>query len=376
MSINIILTLTFLLVPISSDTIPYINGVIFAPASNSTSTTFINVTCNECLCMSLNSSDLLLNCMPNNTCQFFSTFPRTYNIQNVINASLYFLRGIFPDASQCCMPNLTYLLNKLQNATRTYANISNPRCLAIDNYGYLVTLSLGSSSLVRFNPTNMTLINEIFSLFDSPYTLKYYNGNYYVGVGNEIVVVDSNNLTIQNNITAQNLSSTRDMMFLNNGDTLVAVSTGNSYLIFFNRSSNTSTNYNFAYEQFVNYTNPHGLYYVNDTYFYTTSWQDNTVYSYSAVPNSARWNQALFINAQEPGASPNGNHITTDECGRFWFSSSNDSLLIFNSNGSYLDRFTITGSQIFDTIITNNYVMYLSDDINNRVIRIDSGIEC
>jgi hypothetical protein len=165
-------------------------------------------------------------------------------------------------------------------------------------------------------------------------------------------------------------------MFLNNGDTLVAVSTNNGYLIFFNRSSNTSTNYNFAYEQFVNYTYPHGLYYVNDTYFYTTSWQNNTVYSYSAVPNSTRWNQNLFINAQESGASSNGNHITTDECGRFWFSSSNDSLLIFNSQGSYLDRFTITGSKIFDTIITTNYVMYLSDDKSNRVIRIDPGIEC
>jgi hypothetical protein len=274
------------------------------------------------------------------------------------------------------MPNLTYLLNKLQNATRTYANISNPRCLAIDNYGYLVTLSLGSSSLVRFNPTNMTLINEIFSLFDSPYTLKYYNGNYYVGVGNEIVVVDSNNLTRQNNITTQHLNGTRDMMFLNNGDILVAASVNNGYLIFFNRSSNTSTNYNFAYEQFVNYTYPHGLYYVNDTYFYTTSYTNNTVYSYSAVPNSTRWEENLFINAQEPGASSDGNHITTDKCGRFWFSSSNDSLLIFNSQGSYLDRFTITGSQIFDTLITNNYVMYLSDLNTNRVIRIDPDIQC
>jgi hypothetical protein len=274
------------------------------------------------------------------------------------------------------MPNLTYVLNKLKNATTISANVATPRCLALDNYGYLVTLSQGNSSLIRLDATYMTLISHTYSLFDSPSNLKYYNDDYYVAVGNEIVVVSSNNLTRRNNITAQNLSSTRDMMFLNNGDTLVAVSTGNSYLIFFNRSSNTSTNYNFAYEQFVNYTNPHGLYYVNDTYFYTTSWQDNTVYSYSAVPNSARWNQALFINAQEPGASPNGNHITTDECGRFWFSSSNDSLLIFNSNGSYLDRFTITGSQIFDTLITNNYVMYLSDLNTNRVIRIDPDIQC
>jgi hypothetical protein len=274
------------------------------------------------------------------------------------------------------MPNLTYLLNKLQNATRTYGNVTTPRCLAIDNHGYLVTVSKTYSSIVRFDSTNMTLISTTNFSYTSPYTFKYYNDNYYVGVGNEIVVVNSNNLTIQNNITAQNLNSTRDMMFLNNGDILVAASINNYYLIFFNRSSNTSTNYSFAYEQFVNYTRPHGLYYVNDTYFYGTSYNTNTVYSYSAIPNSTRWEENLFINASRPGASDSGAHITTDECGRFWFSFSNYSLLIFDSQGSYLDSFTITGSQIFDTIITNNYVMYLSDDINNRVIRIDSGIEC
>jgi hypothetical protein len=274
------------------------------------------------------------------------------------------------------MPNLTYVLNKLKNATTMYANISDPRCLAIDNHGYLVTVSKTYSSIVRFDLTNMTLISTTNFSYTSPYTFKYYNDNYYVGVGNEIVVVDSNNLTIQNNITAQNLSSTRDMMFLNNGNTLVVASSSNYYLIFFNLSSNTSTNYNFAYEQFVNYTRPHGLYYVNDTYFYGTSYNTNTVYSYSAIPNSTRWEENLFINASRSGASDSGAHITTDECGRFWFSSSNYSLLIFDSQGSYLDSFTITGSQIFDTLITNNYVIYLSDDNNNQIIRIDPDIQC
>jgi hypothetical protein len=96
------------------------------------------------------------------------------------------------------MPNLTDVLNKLKNATRTYGNVATPRCLALDNHDYLVTLSQGNSALIRLDATYMTLISNTFSLFSSPNNLKYYNGKYYVGVGNEIVVVDSNNLTIKN----------------------------------------------------------------------------------------------------------------------------------------------------------------------------------
>jgi len=274
------------------------------------------------------------------------------------------------------MPNLTDLLDKLQNATPTYGQVLSPRCLAIDNHGYLVTLSQTNLSIVRFDSTNMTFIDNTNFLFTSPMNLKYYNNNYYVALTSCILVIDSNNLTINNNITSSSLSGARDMMFLNNGDIFVAVSTTNNYLLFFNRSNNMSTNYNFAYGQSVNYTNPHGLFFINDTYFYATSWANNSVYSYSAISGSTGWSENLVLDAQSVASNSSGNHIAIDECGRFWFALSNYDLMIFDSQGSFLGNFTLTNSSIFDVIITDNYVMYLSDTASNRLIRIDPNIQC
>jgi hypothetical protein len=274
------------------------------------------------------------------------------------------------------MPNLTYVLDKLTTATPTYANVPSPRCLALDNYDYLVTLSQTNNSLFRFNSTNMTLISQTLYSFTSPMNLKYYNQNYYIAISDYVLVIDGNNLTISNNITAANFSGTRDMMFLNNGDTLVVVSTNNNYLFFFNRTDNVSTDYSLVYGQLVNYSYPHGLFYINDNYFYATSWGSSTVYSYSAIQNSTQWRENLFINAAPFASIQSGNHITTDECGRFWFSLSNYDIMIFDDRGDFLSNFTFPNSSIFDTIVTDNYVVYLSDTASNRLIRIDPNIEC
>lgn len=383
MSIKIFLSLTLLIIPISCVQIPFIRNAIFVPVSNSNSTIITNSTCIQCLC-NASSSNLILNCFFNNTCQFFFNFPLRYNIQQLTNASLYFPQGIFPNASQCCMPNLTDLLYKIQTATPIYGSVLGSRCLALDNHGYVVTLSQTNSSIVRFNSTTMALIDNTIGLFSGPTNLKYYNEAYYVGSNNYILVINSNNLTIQNNITSVNINAPRDMMFLNNGNIFVAVSTGNSLYIFFNQSSNLSTNYYPMYQQQLNYIYPHGLVYINDTFFYGTSWNNNTVYSYTAVQNSTQWNQNstqwnqnLVINAAPWAPTASGNHITIDECGRFWYSLGNYGLVIFDSQGVFLANMTIAvNSSIFDTIITDNYIFYLSDTGLQRIIRIDPNIQC
>ncbi len=375
MSIKIFLTLTRLIIPINCVQIPLIRDVIFVPVSNSTSITVTNSTCTQCLC-NASSSQFILNCMPNNTCQFFFNFPRTYNIQQLTNARLYFPQGIFPNASQCCMPNLTDLIYKLQTAIPTYGQVLNPRCLALDNHGYVVTLSTTNSSIVRFNAATMALIDNTIGLFSGPNNLKYYNESYYVGLASSVVVIDSDSLTVQDTIASTNLSHTRDMMFLNNGNTFVVASTNNNRYVFFNRSSNTSTMYYPMYEQPLNYADPHGLVDINDTFFYGTSWASNTVYSYTAIQNSIQWNQTLLINATPWAPTSSGNHIAIDECGRFWFSLSNYGLQVFDSQGAFLANMTIANSSIFDTIITANYTFYLSDTSSQRIIRIDPNIQC
>jgi hypothetical protein len=82
--------------------------------------------------------------------------------------------------------------------------------------------------------------------------------------------MNSNDFTILQNITTPLLSVVRDMMSLNSGQILF----------------NPSGNYNLFYEEKVDYTDPHGLRYVNDSYFYAISWNDNTIYSYSTINNN------------------------------------------------------------------------------------------
>ena len=322
------------------------------------------------------SSQLLLNCFPNNTCQLFSNFPRAYKIEPMNNASLYFPQAIFPNASQCCMPNLTDLLYKLTTATPTYVKIFSPRCLRIDDHGYLVTISRTNLTIVRFNATDLTVIDTTYGLFTNAHNLEYNNGNYYIGTNSGILVVNSSTLTVQNNISSVFLNSPRDIMFLNDGNTLVVASANNARFLFFNRSNNFSTDYNFNYQQLVNYSTPHGLFRVNDTFFYATSWGNNTVRSYSALENSTQWNENLFINAAPMLPSGSGSHITVDDCGRWWFSLNNHGLRIFDDQGLFLGNMTLTNTSIFDTMITENYIFYLSDGQSHRMIRIDPGIQC
>ena len=85
--------------------IPFIANVTLIPRYRWNSITVNYQTIQQCFCQSM-PSFVAFNWYPNNTCQLFYTFPRTYKIQPTSGARLYFPRGIFPNASQCCMPDL------------------------------------------------------------------------------------------------------------------------------------------------------------------------------------------------------------------------------------------------------------------------------
>jgi sugar lactone lactonase YvrE len=72
----------------------------------------------------------------------------------------------------------------------------------------------------------------------------------------------------------------------------------------------------------------------------------------------------------------NCNHVKIDECGRFWFSLGDYGVKIYDNQGLFLGNLTFTNTSIFDTIITDDYIIYLSDTRSNRVIRIDPDIQC
>ncbi|CAF1005513.1 unnamed protein product [Adineta steineri] len=375
---HIIFSLLFFCIPVFATKIPFINNTVFIPTSNTDITIITNQTCSQCLCFILNSSYIALNCLPNDTCQFFNTFSRTYTIQTISQARLYFFQEIFPNASQCCISNTDYLINKLNTTTPIHANIPGPRCLVFDNNGYLVTVSWSINQIIRLYPTNLTIVSYPLSprFNDSPQLITYHNEAYYVAFPYYIVAVDTNTLTILSNITAPNLSGTRGMMFLNNGQTLIVASTFNSYLLFFNQSATDSTSYSFVNQQKVNYIDPHGFWYVSDTYFYVTSWQDNTIYAYSATNNSVIWTEQLFVDAHSVAPSSDGNHLTVDECDRYWFMLGGNGIRIFNNQASLIANLTRISASPFYSIITDKYVIYVSDTSSNLIIRIDPNIQC
>ena len=342
------------------------------PKSNTTSITLTNRSCES------NFSHSILNCFPNNTCQMFVDAPLTYTLKPTPKALLYFPRKIFPDASRCCMLNTTDLMNRSTDITSTNGSVINPRCLVIDNHGYLVTVSSTPKSIVRFHSNNLTQIDRSPSslLHASPLALAYRNEAYYVGFDCYILVVDSTNMTLMHNISTSALNGTRDMIFLNDGQQMIVTATYSNSLVFFNRSSLTSHNYDFIGYQNVSCHSPHGLFYVNDSLFYLTSWSNSTVYKYSNVGNGTAWSEALAITASPLAPVTSGNHIFIDDCGRYWLSLGAGGVQIFDREGLRIDSLYSTRSNIFDTLVLDNYVMYLSDSAGNRILRVDPNVPC
>ena len=268
-------------------------------------------------------------------------------------------------------------MNRLTNITSTNGSVINPRCLVIDNHDYLITVSSTPKSIVRFHSNNLTQIDRSPSslLHASPLALAYHNGAYYVAFDYYILVVDSNNMTLMHNISTSALNGTRDIMFLNDGQQMIVTATYSNRLVVFNRSSPTSHNYEYMGYQNVSCQSPHGLFYVDDALFYVTSFYNSTVYKYSASENGTGWNETLAV-TPSPVASSSGNHVTLDGCDRYWLSLGAGGVQVFDRAGLLVNLILPTGSNIFDALVLDNYVIYLSDNGGNRIIRPDPSIPC
>ena len=352
--------------------VPFLANVILVPLSNSSSVTLTNRTCDECLCAA-NSSHTILNCFPNATCQFFVDAPRTYKLQSTANARLYFPQQVLPNPSQCYT---SYLLDKLTTATAINASVNGSRCLILDNHGYLVTVSEVDNTILRFYPNNLTRVDPLplLPFVDHPFSIVQHQGAYYVGFNTYILVVDSNNMTQINNISTPSLNVVRDVTFLNGGQQMIVVSSHSDLLVIFNRSSVVSYDYHFIGSRIVSGHNPHCLFFFDESTFYLSSWNDNTVYRYLNAGNATTWTETLVLNASSVTSVSAGNHITIDACGRYWFSLGPAGVKIFDGQGLLLGSFYIPGSYIFDALILDNFVIYLSDPTLGRITRIDTNI--
>ena len=357
--------------------IPRISNISLIPIAPVNFTTVLNSTCDQCICLAAAQRSAALNCfLNNNTCQLFARFPIRYRLQPVAQAQLYFPTGVFPNASQCCMPNITLLLAKLNTATTITATQPYPRCLAVDSHGYLLTIRYAGTAIRRFNPLNLTFIDQINITQGNIRTVAFHNNAYFVGTdSNTVEVVDGTSLSTVNVISHPDIYWVRDTIFLRDGQTMIVSSTSNQKLLFFNRSNTSPVNYTYSYQLSTSYPAPHGLWYVNDSFFHATSWDWNSVYSH-ATTNGVSWNETLFANVNNVVNTGGVTHVMVDECGRRWASGDGNTLIIYDSSGVYVGNLSIATGGIFDALITDNYVLYISDFSASKVLRLDPHITC
>ena len=290
-------------------------------------------------------------------------------------ARLYFPRGILPNESECCMPDLNQLLARLANATRISVNVPKPRCIAIDEQGYLVAVQQDTSILLRFHSTNLSSVDQKTFPGSSFMSIAYHQKTYYIGrKDNTILIVSSENLTEINKINST-ANAPRDIIFLRDGQTLVMTSSTNKNLLFFDRTNISTKCYVQSSRIATPYPSPHGLWYVNDSFFYATSWGDKTIYSYS-INQDLSWTEKLFVNASSITSEGAGSHVLVDDCQRRWFSMFTPTIHIFDQQGKWIGNFSTGLTKVFDAILMDNYVMYLSDYEGGKIVRLDPNISC
>jgi hypothetical protein len=374
--VGIILLVVYIL-DVRTIRIPWIDNVSLIDIHESNIETQTNLSSQECLCSAMKMNSMAINYYTRNrTCDLFAQFPINYRLDPTRNARLYFPQGKFPNASYCCMPDWNQRYVKLITATKKSVNVNKPRCLVIDNHGYLVTVEDHGNYLNRFEALNLTLIDRTLISNVGSMNLVYHREKFFISQDdNTILIIDSNNLTTIKTISSLEIYDPRDIIFLRDGQLMIVASAGNNCLVFFNRSASSHNNYTFISKQVTPFSEPHGIWYVNDSFFYVTSWSENTIYSY-AFNAGASWTVNLIIETLPLTFAGSGSHLFIDECQRSWFSINNYGIFIHDYRRRPLGILTVTAGGAFDSLLVNNYILYVADNIVGKIIRLDPHITC
>ena len=321
---------------------------------------------------------MMIHCLSDDrTCEFFADFPRQYRLEYRSAARIYFPQGIFPNASEeCCMADLEELLERFNNAEIITSPAEKPRCLAIDNHKhYLVTVNDRGQSIYRFHLRNLTQVGGVNLPNTQLMNIADHAHAFYVSdESGRVIILESENLTEIDAIDRGEIQLARDIIFLHEGRTMVVAS--KQRITFFNRSNTSNHQYTYEYHQETSYQYPHGLFYVNETFFHVASWDGNAIYSYSTV-DGRHWKESVF--AKTPSLTANdagGSHVMIDKCQRRWLSIVNFGIVIYDDRGNYLGNITRFGTNIFDAVLTNNYILYLSSSKDNNITRLDPKVNC
>ena len=353
--------------------VPWITDVTLYSLDTTNTTIAHNRSVDECLCLAY-PNFIALNWFPNHTCQLFYDYPLSYTLQSIVGARLYFVRGIFPNDSQCADSYFDTLLENINNASNISTNVTIPRNLIVDDHGYIVTVDITPSTLNRYLLQTLSLIDRTSFQLSSPMVIGYTNNTYFVGfVHGPIVAVDGHNLSILGNTTSPLLKNVRGITFLDQGRTMVVSAFGNKSIVFFNLTDSIMFVYSYMYHLTVTYSVVHGLTSVNDSFFYATSYSAKSIYSYSRVGNSSQWNETLVVNAQSWATGSGGAFVFVDVCSRLWLFMEGPTVYVFTNRGSLLGNISFVASQITAGYFLQNSALYLSDREvgTSKIFRID-----
>ncbi|UJR38400.1 hypothetical protein I4U23_031069 [Adineta vaga] len=310
-----------LIIGTSGISFPYIQDVYLQSTrtSNPNVTTYFNSTCQDCLCeefITYNRMNFIaLNCLSNETCQFFSNFPSSYQLTSSNGSRLYFLQSILPNDSSCCMPNITELLSRLKNTIAITIDLTfQPGGLNYDPNipSEVAVVGWGSSPLFWFDPQNMTTIRSVTN--NVMLTITSYNNHTFTAVNGipTIHIRDRQTNTYLGNISYPTLTQIRKIIFINDRKTMIVSTQDNRSLTLFNVHSLT----NYTFQRFIElpYSSIHGIAKVNDTFLYVSTWVNK--YIISCKYENSIWTHRLLVNNS---ITAWGSHLTVDECGRIWF---------------------------------------------------------
>lgn len=376
MLVNIIVLVSIF--PVLTIEVPVIRNASLVSMSTKITRVFKNRTVEQCFCSSKNHNYSAFNYFLNNqSCEIYQVYPSTYKIEPYPLVDIYFTQSVLPEESKCCMSEWEDLRTRFVSAKPISTYVLKPCCVLLDDQGYLVTAETRTPTIRRFDTITLTPIDSI-TLSDSSIQftgLAYLQEAYYGCLSNgTIIVIRSDTLSILGLIHSSALLSPHDILFLNNGNTMILTSTGNRRLVFFNRTGNGKADYSFVFDIQTPHVGPFRFAPVNNRCFQVIFWSSRVILSYS-LGTDGLWIYSTFTNSTE--SSGVGSDLLIDNCSRRWISLySIPTFAVFDRNGSFLENVNFYNIDAFDASITYNYVLYVASYSFDRIYRIDPQISC
>lgn len=267
--------------------------------------------------------------------------------------------------------NTNWLLSRFNGTTnRKTILVPYSRCLAIDIFGYLISLEIQPNKIYvnRYDRTNLMLIKQVE--LPVPYTvvpmLTYYDRMIFIsGENNRIYIFDDLNFTLLRQITCgTNLDQPRNLIFMESLKLMIVGSYDNNKLTFFR--VNSLTNYT-CLNNTVSDGKLQALFKVNDTFFYLTTIATYVIYSYQF--DGQIWIRSVYVNVSQTLqlAGISVAHIKIDSYQRRWVLVQKFGIVLYDQWGTYLGKWNM-GKQPFDLIILNDYRIIVGENNNSSFL--------